>query len=279
MRLRLRLCPVADEAALPVQYNGLIQGFIYRYLGPDLSNVVHNRGFTDGKRSLRFFSFSRLLAKGEVKGGLIRFTGPVELVVTSPSAAFLESLAHHLVRTPLVRLGFAEFELATLELEMDVPYTPIAVVRTLSPITVYSTLFTADGRRKTYYYSPFEPDFSQHLLWNLQRKARAWFGRTVDLDDSFIRPLRVRSGDQRILIYKGTVIKGWTGIYELRLSEPLFRMAFDAGLGAKNSQGFGCVELYRRGGENQPALVSGEGDTLFSSDKNSGNDPPMEGGE
>jgi CRISPR-associated endoribonuclease Cas6 len=44
-----------------------------------------------------------------------------------------------------------------------------------------------------------------------------------------------------VLNFKGTVIKGWTGLYEVKLPEPYFRLAYDAGLGAKNAQGFGCV--------------------------------------
>jgi len=44
--------------------------------------------------------------------------------------------------------------------------------------------------------------------------------------------------------YKGTVIKGWMGIYRLKGAVSLLKMALDAGLGAKNSQGFGCVEIW-----------------------------------
>jgi len=43
--------------------------------------------------------------------------------------------------------------------------------------------------------------------------------------------------------FKGFIIKGWMGIYELHLPETYLSMALDAGLGAKNSQGFGMVEV------------------------------------
>jgi CRISPR-associated endoribonuclease Cas6 len=48
--------------------------------------------------------------------------------------------------------------------------------------------------------------------------------------------------DLRILKYRETVIKAWTGIYELDLPEPFFLLAYESGLGSKNSQGFGMVE-------------------------------------
>jgi CRISPR-associated endoribonuclease Cas6 len=47
----------------------------------------------------------------------------------------------------------------------------------------------------------------------------------------------------RILEYRGTVIKGWTGLFKLDLPEPFFLLAYDSGLGSKNSQGFGMVEV------------------------------------
>ncbi|MBC7262393.1 MAG: CRISPR-associated endoribonuclease Cas6, partial [Chloroflexi bacterium] len=50
---------------------------------------------------------------------------------------------------------------------------------------------------------------------------------------------------EAIVLFKGTVIKGWTGLYELNLPEPYFSLAYDAGLGAKNPQGFGMVEVVK----------------------------------
>lgn len=40
-------------------------------------------------------------------------------------------------------------------------------------------------------------------------------------------------------------IKVWTGIYELDLPEPFFLLAYDSGLGSKNPQGFGMVEVMK----------------------------------
>lgn len=119
-------------------------------------------------------------------------------------------------------------------------------VKTLSPITTYSTLTTGDDRKKTYYYSPTERDWEIQLLANLWRKSQALGWDQKDpkgLDGARIKPIRVGKKDMRIVKYKGTVIKGWTGIYELDLPEPLFNLAYDAGLGSKNSQGFGMLKV------------------------------------
>jgi CRISPR-associated endoribonuclease Cas6 len=44
--------------------------------------------------------------------------------------------------------------------------------------------------------------------------------------------------------FKGTWVKGWTGLYRFRAPREYFQMALDAGLGERNSGGFGCVEVY-----------------------------------
>jgi len=68
-----------------------------------------------------------------------------------------------------------------------------------------------------------------------------------DLKRAWVKPYKVRSADQKILRFKGTVIKGWTGLYEVKLPEPYFRLAYDVGFGAKNAQGFGMVGVVRNG--------------------------------
>jgi CRISPR-associated endoribonuclease Cas6 len=43
--------------------------------------------------------------------------------------------------------------------------------------------------------------------------------------------------------YRDALIKSWSGLYELDLPEPFFLLAYDAGLGSKNPQGFEMVEV------------------------------------
>lgn len=79
---------------------------------------------------------------------------------------------------------------------------------------------------------------------HFKRKAKAldWSADAgEDLEGAWVRPYKVRSGDQKILNFKGTIIKGWTGLYEVKLPEPYFRLAYDAGFGAKNAAGFGMI--------------------------------------
>lgn len=246
MRLRLSFAPTADRCVLPVHYNHVLQGFLYRHLDESLAEELHDEGFVEGKRHLRLFTFSRLQGESMVHNGCIVFPGAFSFVVASPEVRILESLALNLIQSRQLAMDGQPLQLTAVEVETDPPYQNPVLLRALSPISVYSTLSTADGRRKTYYYSPWESEFSSNILRNLQRKCRVYYGREVSLDDACVKPVHVNKRNEHIVFYKDTVIKAWSGVYEVSLPEPLFRMAMDAGLGSKNSQGFGCMGIYER---------------------------------
>jgi CRISPR-associated endoribonuclease Cas6 len=211
---------------------------------------LHEKGHAYGSRSFKLFTFSRLHGNKNVGAGRIRFDGPCHFHLSAVDAEILGSLAEHLLKKPAVRLGQAKCRVAEVGVEPEPQFDPTKPIRvkTLSAITAYSTLSASDGRKKTYYYAPQEGEWGEALISNLGRKAKA-LGWAADVDGdlqgSWFRPYRVRMTDHKILKFKGTIIKGWMGSYEVRLPEPYFRLAYDAGFGAKNAQGFGMVGVVR----------------------------------
>lgn len=250
MRIALNFQPFNGGLVLPHHYNREVQGMIYNNLDSALAGWLHNEGVALGRRSFKFFTFSRLVGEYRISREVIEFTGPVLIHISSVHEQILQSLAEHLLKEPSIRLGQTLCEVRSIEVEAPSPISRPMRVRTLSPVTTYSTLSMSDGRKKTYYYTPFEQDWEKQLLANLRRKAGAlgWSeSQVANLQDgkAHIRPLRVDKKDERIMKYRDTVIKAWTGIYELDLPEPFFLLAYDAGLGSKNSQGFGMVEIVK----------------------------------
>jgi len=240
---------------LPVHYGAALQGFIYSQLEPNLARWLHGEAYRAAKRTYRMFCFSRLTpangSRYHVGEGRIRFDGPASFVLASHNTELLCSLAEHLLKAPQVQLGANTCEVRGVEVLKKPAFDPSRPVRVraLAPITVYSTLSHADGRKKTYYYTPFESDWHDQLRNNLARKAEA-LGWEEDagevLKGASFKPFRVRPQDQKIITYRGTVIKGWLGHYELSgVPEGYMELFYDTGLGAKNAQGFGMVEVVR----------------------------------
>jgi CRISPR-associated endoribonuclease Cas6 len=65
----------------------------------------------------------------------------------------------------------------------------------------------------------------------------------VDPTGFTFTPVEVQERDFKVVRYKGTIIKGWMGKYRLTGEPRFLEIALSAGLGSKNSQGFGCCEL------------------------------------
>lgn len=48
---------------------------------------------------------------------------------------------------------------------------------------------------------------------------------------------------EKIVKYRETVIKGWMGRFVLKGNRKLLKLGYECGIGSKNSQGFGMVEV------------------------------------
>ncbi len=246
MRLKLVFKPPnGSKVSLPVHYNQLIQGFIYNSLDKGLSAKIHDFGFIDPitGRKFKLFTFSRIIfnEKPIIKDKRIYFSEDLSLYVASPIKEFIHSLANSILLRDNFYIGNEEFTIQSLEVISIPEYKEKVYVKTLSPITVYSTLEKEDGKKKTYYYNPSEDEFETLIIQNLNKKLRT-LKKTEELHGS-VKPYRINP-TQKIIKYKDTVIKGWDGIFELSLPKELFNIAFTCGLGSKNSQGFGYIEMW-----------------------------------
>jgi len=233
--------------SIPVQYGHLLQGLIYRQMdNPALRSFLHEHGFALEKRRFKLFTFSRLMAEEvtyERSSSRLLLTPPLRLMICSPVPFILQELGTGFLREGQVRLGAAHLEVKEMATAAPKVKQGFIRVQMLSPVVVYSTLAGVDGRHYTYYYSPFETRFIELVANNLAKKHLLVYGRPVSLDGFDIRPARVGDRDLKVTYYKETVVKGWMGQYELRGDPDLLQVALDAGLGAKNSQGYGCCDL------------------------------------
>lgn len=234
---------------LPIDYNHLIQSWIYQSINKELSTFLHNKGFVVNGRSFKLFCFSRLMGNFslEVKRQRIFYEGAVKLVITSPLKTFIEQLANGILLNRFVRLGGNELMVEHLNVSEEVVVEDEIVANTLSPVTLYSTLLRMDGRKYTAYFVPRDPEYDELATMNLAKKFYA-----ARQEEDFVQPqnlVRVYPlgrGKINVVRYKGIIIKGYSGRLRLSGSAYLLQTAVNCGLGSKNSQGFGCIEIDRR---------------------------------
>ncbi len=235
----------SKEIVLPFQYNHIIQALLYNFINDkEYSNFIHNKGYTYNNRSFKLFCFSNILTKPiKIDKQAKKFVFPEEIsiCISCVDSEFLKYIFQSFaVSEKELRLSNNQAHISNVFFRQDIQnYEEEMEVKTLSPITVYSTLFSTDGKKKTYYYNPNEDEFSENIRKNLIKKYCAFYNEEPKELSFSIKPIgRIM---ERIVIYKGFVIKAHSGSFKISGSLDLKKIAFSSGLGSKNSQGFGFI--------------------------------------
>ena len=229
------------EIRLPVNYNYLLQGMIYRSLDAGFAEFLHDRGFPGGGRVFKLFTFSRLLGEYTMAGKEIRFKDKMHLIVSSPVDQFCQSLLNGLISRSQIVLGPMELKVESVRVEKPEVTGELIRIKTMSPVIAYSTLLKPDGGKYTCYFQPGEKEFIRIAGENLRKKYQALYQREAPVGEMAVRTLKPPR--MHILEYKGLIIKGYSGMMEIRGPRELLQVALEAGLGSKNSMGFGCGEM------------------------------------
>lgn len=231
---------------LPINYQRQLQAFIYKLVSPKLAKFLHEKGFRYKKRKFKLFTFSRIFGKYRIisEEKKIEFKTPVSFYLSTIYPVIAEEFTENLVKSENLKLGRTSIMLSSVEVFMKKMNKDSVKIKMLSPAVVYSTLKKSDGSKKTYYYSPFEKEFSELAEKNIMKKYFSYYGHMPKTEKFKIKPLKVSEKKNLVItFFKGTVIKGWTGIYELESSPELLEFSYCTGIGSKNSQGFGMWEI------------------------------------
>lgn len=229
---------------LPIQYNHIVHAVVLKWLNDEnYSKFIHETGYTYNNRKFKMFTFSKLEGRYTYNRNnkKITYYDEVSLIVSTADDEFLKYLVNNILLNSYYKILDTDVYIEKVSLANPKISTNTRII-TKSPIVVYST-FEHLGKKKTYYYNPMEEEFEQLIGSNLEKKYIAFFNKTPLDNNLKITPIKNQKLKESIVLYKSTVIKGWNGEFILEGSEELIRMAYDAGLGSKNSQGFGCIEL------------------------------------
>lgn len=234
-----------EELVLPLNYHHILQAIIYKGLeGSDefhrehFNDFLHDKGFSNGKRSYKLFTFSLLQGKYEIEGRKIVFRDKVSFEVRSPDSLVIQRLAGGFAKNGIqygdVHVSDVKTVLKDRTVENDV--VPVEMI---TPVCVYSTDMET---KKTYFYDPSEPEFGEAINDNFIRKYTAFYGIEPE-SDVVIEPVRITQKDKFVTNYKGFYISGWKGVYRLYGERKYLDFLYQAGLGSRNSQGFGMFRL------------------------------------
>ena len=229
-----------EPLSLPVNYNHILQAIIYRALNimPEYAAFFHDNGFEREQRQYKMFQFSQLTGKYRIENRRITFHSEVSFEVRSPEPLLIRLLAEDMWKNGVVfgekhysdvRIGLSDFTVEETGL----------LIRMKSPMTVYST----DGDSgKTYYFSPDQMAFYEMVQDNFFRKYQAYYGIAPE-SQIWMEPCGEKTPKKLVTRYKEGYVTAWYGTYRLAGERKYLDFLYQAGIGAKNSQGFGMFEI------------------------------------
>lgn len=240
MRITIGLSSEKGIIVLPKRHNHILQGFIYENIGNNaMRRFLHDWGFGTARGRFKMFTFSRILGDPVITTDFITYRQPVKLVVSSPIHPIIEALREHLAEHPDVWLQQNNLKVQDIRVEDPQVDRDVIDVKMLSPVTACTT----NERGFVYYYNPNEPGFQDSILGNLAEKALLVTGKRAKADGFEVSPLALDDKDFKVIYFGDQFIKGYMGFFRLKGDRALLQAALDAGLGSKNSMGFGCFRL------------------------------------
>lgn len=240
MRLKLTFDSEKGFIGLPIHHHKILQGFIYKNLPKYLAEFLHNIGFYYKNRNFKLFTFSKIFSdKFRIKNQKMYFNTPFVIYLSSAITDITQSFKESITYKEKINLGKNEIILKNVEfIELPAPSSNIIKIKTLSPIVVYKTI--EDKKKITKYFFPTDFEFNELIKINIQKKYEILTGTSLNDFKFFIKGVNTYS---KILKYKNFIIKGTEGIFEMLIEPEVFRTIYDCGIGAKNSQGFGMIEI------------------------------------
>lgn len=231
---------------LPRNYNHVLQAVLLRWLNDrNYSRFLHDVGYKYEKRAYKLFAFSSLYGDftSLKETNEIVYKSSARFVVSCVEDRFMEYLAENFIKNDHIVILNQNVYVSKVEV-WDDDVNKEVVVRTVSPVTVYSTIENENGKKFTKYYSPNDLEIEEKLKENLHRKYIAYYGYTPSGEISIKNIGQVPK--KAIINYKGTIIEAWKTDFLLSGEPELIKFALNCGIGSKNSQGFGCIVLKDR---------------------------------
>ncbi|NPA58211.1 MAG: CRISPR-associated endoribonuclease Cas6 [Aquificae bacterium] len=247
MRLKLVLNSYQPFINLPLHHNVTIQGMLYKSLPKILLDFLNEIGFFHTGKKFKPFTFSRIYSERFVLDKdkkRIKYKAPITIYLSSAVNGKAKNWDGSIPEGEKIQLGKNELFLEKIVVKREPEFGEEFYIRTLSPITVYRT-FENENQKKFYqYYNPSQEEFEELIRDNLKKKYSFITGREID---HF--PIKIESTERlrKVLIkYRDFPVEAYDGVFKIKTDPEMFKVVYDTGLGSKNSQGFGMIEVLNK---------------------------------
>jgi CRISPR-associated endoribonuclease Cas6 len=254
MRFRISLERETSEILIfPVDYQYYISAWIYKVIGKAdmaFSNFLHEQGYGNPARSFKLFTYSPLFFNNfilnkkesvfEIMGDQITFF--VSFFLPDATEKFIIGLFNEQrIFIGNQKYG-ARLMVCHVERLIDIPLSQTMCYKALSPVVVS---MVEPDKKYAQYLSPEHPQYTVLLHNNLQNKLQA--AKHIENYPKIFDFKLQGAYKSKLTIVKPETpqqskVRGYVYSFELTTSDAIHRMILSAGIGEKNSTGFGWVE-------------------------------------
>ncbi len=236
--MRIKVVLNMKNITLPINYKHALQATVYNMLSNSkYSKFLHDEGYKKEKRSFKLFTFSRIYGQFKIENKKINYSSKSHFFITSIDDNFIEQVIEFLSLNSRVFICGKSIEIMAFDVLNDVIKTQNEyVIKAIEPIVVYST----DDSKKVIYHSPINSVFIDHLNVNLFNKYEAFFQKKLTEKVDLLEVIEMKKA---LVTFKNSVFVGYYITLKIKCSKELLRFILDVGLGAKNSMGFGMVDI------------------------------------
>ncbi len=261
MRLKLKLEVDKTHNLLPLNYQYPISAWIYNVLGradPKYADWLHIHGHKIDNKHFKLFTFSQLFpGKYERLNDRLKILNTESfLYISFHIDKSLENFIIGLFQNQEIHIADqkskAIFNIRTIEILPVPELSKDTLFGCLSPICLSKTVIY-NHKKSSQYLSPHDPEYQDYFFNNLVFKYLAAHPDDGKMKEKFkydkLIGIEFLSTPQSRLITikegreEETKIRGFSFQFRIQAPEKLIQFGYEAGLGEKNSLGFGCVDV------------------------------------
>ncbi|MDI6804460.1 MAG: CRISPR-associated endoribonuclease Cas6 [Bacteroidota bacterium] len=265
MRIKLTLKASEKNPALPINYQYPLSAAIYKILNkaePQFAELLHSKGYpTTHNRRFKFFTFSKLFFRDRAAisdNKLILQNGEhPQLLVSSPlDESFIQNFVIGIFESQELPIGLREichttFRIEQVETLPEPKITNDIRCKALGPISIS----VAGAYKHPDYLKALDGRLSEcireNLLWKYKTLYEAEPSDKILKFETDMQYIKNRGGENKvsklIKIKEGepeeTSVRGFIVPFKMTGSIELIKLAYQCGIGEKNSLGFGMFEV------------------------------------
>ncbi len=266
MRLKLTLIPKEKKCSIPINYQYPLSAAIYQILysaSSEYAQFLHEKGYISEKgKPLKLFTFSYLfIPHAFVRNNILMTYGapPCTLYISSPLLEdFVKNFILGLFMNQEVVIGnkyiVGRFVIKEVKSIAAPIFSKSEKFKCISPFIV-STMNKKNGKLMPYYYRPDDNELGEAIRQNLIQKYQTINKKMpedqalmFEIDKNYVNRKGGFDKVTKLITIKETnetemtQIKAILAPLTLSGSLELMEIAWECGIGEKNSLGFGMIE-------------------------------------